>query len=166
MILPLSKTPRGLLELLRLRTGGKNPDEVSGTLVATIESGGFYGADLQTVTAGGPTVQAYPFASTVSMTRGGRLLGAELIVVVGAAAGTQHRLRVAYRPGAQFGGVTIAQTIVTAPAAGQIYSAFAPINPGLVFGVGAQFVFSAESDAGGADHSFQTRVLFEDYQPQ
>lgn len=55
---PLQKAPRGLLELLRLRTQGEQPTRFSDTLQPSIEAGAFYAADLLFSTQGGTEVGA------------------------------------------------------------------------------------------------------------
>lgn len=57
---PLHKAPRGLLELLRLRTGGEQPNEFDPRLIGVVEAGGFYGADILNVTNGVATTGAVP----------------------------------------------------------------------------------------------------------
>lgn len=166
MPFPLHKAPSGLLELLRLRTLGGQPNQFSEQLIGTIHANEFYASDLlrsgnQTGTAG-----AFPRALTGNV--GAGITGAPggpialthfaAIIVMGAAGGTQVRIRIGLDL-PDSGPTSWVGHMVGAPAAaGGGYVAVAAFSPWLVVPAGTRFVANAESDAAGADHvlSFTT----------
>lgn len=159
----VSKVARGLIEILRLRPLGQNPPQLEDALRATIDATEMYGSDMVVVSSdvGGAGVMTRTVIGTAI--RPGRLLQASGLVGVGAAAGTQIRLRVGIRPSSNFTLCYLQQTIVTAPVAGATYVLAGPLTKPIVYGPGWQFVIECEGDAGGADHTLTGRYLFEDF---
>ena len=162
-MIPLHKASRGLLELLRARTLGRNPDELSSVVTPTIDSTGYYGCDLQ--------VSALQVSAAGAMTRtldgvatnAGRLFSVSATIVVGAAAGTQIRLEYLYRPSAAFSFIPLASTVITAPVAAAVYRCAALLPSPIIFLPGAEFRAGTAGDAGGADHVIQRQEFFENY---
>lgn len=162
-MIPLHKVPRGLLELLKLRTLGRSPDTISNTAIAVIESTPFYGADMQVAANETSSAAALSRTMTGTAANQGRLIAMAAEVVMGAAAGTQVRIALSYSPGPQYPSVWVASTVITAPVAAASYHLSALLPEPVVFGAGATFTVQVAGDAGGADHVVRRRELFENY---
>lgn len=162
-MIPLHKASRGLLELLRARTLGRNPDVLSSTVMPSIESTGFYGADLQVVATQVSAAGAMTRTLDGVAANMGRLFSASATIVVGAAAGTQIRLEFLYRPSAAFSFIPLASTVITAPVAAAVYRCAVLLPEPLIFLPGAEFRAGSAGDAAGADHVLQRAEFFENY---
>lgn len=160
----LHKSPVGLLDLFRLRTLGKNPSEFGEAVQPVADAQNYYGVDIQVVANNQSAPQAYPFAGTDSQTFAGRVFALSGHVVIGAAAGTRLQMQLGYRPTPQFQTIWLAEDVVTAGlvAGGTYFLTYTFPSP-VVFPPGAAFMFSAQSDAAGADHVFVRRAFFENY---
>jgi hypothetical protein len=166
-MIPLHKVPRGLLDLLRARTLGRNPDELGNVVTSIVDATSMYGSDLQVVASDALAAGAINRTITGSATFPGRLLAIGGQIVMGAAAGTFLRLRISYSPGPSFLAVPLIEQTYTAPALvnGSTYTTGILLPSPLVFAPGAQFTFSTIGDAAGADHVPTMRSLFENYAP-
>jgi len=166
-MIPLHKVPRGLLDLIRGRTLGLNPSELSSVVLAAIDATSMYGSDLQVVASDALAAGAINRTITGSSTFPGRLLAIGGQIVMGAAAGTFLRLRISYSPGPSFLAVPLIEQTYTAPAlvAGSVFTTGIQLPSPLVFPSGAQFTFSTIGDAAGADHVPTMRSLFENFAP-
>ena len=163
MPLPLHKSPVGLLDLLKLRTLGRNPEWLNEVVGPILDATNFYGADLQVVASDSGGAGAMSRSVSGTAARPGRLLAMSGQVTVGAAAGTQIRLLVSYTPGPSFSAVILATEVITAPVAGAVYAVAAVLPSPIVFAPGAGFTFTVAGDAAGADHTPVRRDLFENY---
>jgi hypothetical protein len=164
-MIPLHKVPAGLLSLLRARTLGTNPTELSGAVVAIINSTPHYGSDLQVVDSFSPGAGAINASLVRSQTFPGRMIAMSGRVTLGAAVGTFLRLRVQYSPGPSWAGVTLHTESYSAPllAAGSTYEIGLALPEPIVFSAGALMTFEVIGDAAGADHVPTVRTLFENY---
>lgn len=156
----LHKVPAGLLDLLRLRTLGRAPDQFSDSVLATVESSNFYGADVMVVASDSGGAGAVSRSVTGTAARPGRLFAMSGQITIGAAAGTALRLLLSFSPGPQFSSVIVAQEVWTPVAAGVFCVSIVFPSP-IVFLAGASFTFTTAGDAGGADHTPVRRELFE-----
>lgn len=165
MPFPLHKTPRGLLELFRLRTLGANPPLFGELVEPGIDVAEFYGADLQTVATQDSGPVALPTGLEGTALFPGRLLQMSAFVTMGAAAGTQVRLTLEYSPNPALTSVQIGFAVIDAPQAGATYTVVARLTRPIVFLPGAQFFAFVSGDAAGADHVLTRRDFFENYAP-
>lgn len=166
---PLHKSPRGLLELFRLRTLGRQPDQFGDTVVPVVEAGEFYAADLKlisTATATTGAIGGAGMSNTLTLTGPIRLHAAGAVVICGAAAMTN---------------VTITVELLRQNAAGTVLGCplgcyfFPAINAGARIGVGVPIARSwvllpgasmavivrISGTAAGADHSIQPSTLID-----
>lgn len=166
MLLP--KVPRGLLEIVRARAGGKAPDQLSDVIVGMIDSTAMYGADLVTgfsATQAASAIGTGVTLNSTALTSPGRGLHLAGTVNIGAAAGTQLRmtLGVIHVQGATFH--ALETTVITAPVVGASYRITYSWPYPHVFLEGCAWQLVTSGDAGGADHTFQLQLLFENYSP-
>lgn len=165
MLLP--KVPRGLLEIVKARAQGRAPADLSDVVTAIIDATSMYGSDMQT----GQTTQlgagAISRTVTASMsspfTAPGRMLMCSGAVTMGAAAGTQVRISIAYRHTLGAQQTFNEQRVITAPVAGAFYVVPIVYPSPIVYGPGAQWTLTVEGDAAGADHTMLLHQLFENY---
>lgn len=162
---PLLKVPRGLLDLLRIRTLGRNPDAVDFSIKPTIDATEHYGSDLVVVDSTSIGAGAITRTCAGTSTFPGRLIAMGGFVVVGAAAGTQIRMMLSVGTQANITGVPVGEVYITAPVIGATYTVSAVLSKPIVFGPGWQFILTVQGDAGGADHTILLRSLFENYAP-
>ena len=159
--MPLQKAPRGILELLRLRTLGDNQNKFSDTLDASVDATNFYGADLQVVSTDS-LVGAITRTVTSVATVPGRILGLSGICTIGAAAGTRLSMRISYAPNPSANPVVLGFDTRT-PVIGADFAVVAAFSTPIVFLPGARWDFTTQGDAAGADHQQILRCLFEQY---
>lgn len=165
-MIPLHKVPRGLLEVIRARSLGFNPDGLEQAVRATLNATPMYGSDLQVVATSSTAAGAVSQTLTGTAQFPGRLLAMSGELVFGASAGTVIRLYLAYSPGPSFQPVYVADRHII-PTVGATFPQRVTVlfpEP-IVFAAGAQFIFTSQGDAGGADHVLTRRDLFENYAP-
>lgn len=160
MPFPLHKAPSGLLELLRLRTLGGQPNLFSEQLLGTIRANEFYAVDL--LRSGNTAGAAGAFPRSVAGVVGAGVTGAPggpiaLVsyaarCVMGAAGGTQLRIRVGIDIPDAGPTALVGAGVFTTPVAGGSYVVPVLFSPWLVLPAGSRFICDAESDAAGADH--------------
>lgn len=163
MILPgLPRAPTGLLELLGLKSGGKQPDGVEGVIAPSVDITPFYGMEklfsANTVFGAGAATQTQ--SVTVSFPR--LYVAFSFQMTLGAAPGTRLSLRLGVRaPSAASPLTVLAQEYVAAPhlVAGEFYECIWLAPFPLVYPPGAQFVARTSSDAAGADHVVTMKAL-------
>lgn len=168
MPFPLYKSPRGLLEALKLRTVGKNPDRFSEMVQPTVDVLDMYTADVLFTAAVATGAAAYPFNSTLDVAFTRRFLGVSASITMGAAPGTRLTIRIGVAvPSSSSPAVIVAYGAQTAPflVAGGNFSVFALFPRPLVLTAGCQIVTVAESDAAGADHQLSVRFLSDNLSP-
>lgn len=160
----LRKVPRGLLELLRLRSDGKNPGGLEESIRLTIESRDFYASDLLVPASSAATVGALGgvgIANVLTLTRnlGLRALGAEL--TIGAAAATNVTISWNLTlPGAPLFAIPLgAQFFDALNVAANIRVGSGPFP--FVLPAGSVLIAQATGTAAGADHSLNVRGLLE-----
>lgn len=163
MPFPLNKAPRGILEILRLRTLGKNPQFFSEVAQAFIDTTEYYGADLLVSSSKALGAGAMTRTTQETYTVPGRLFAVSGVLIVGAAAGTQIRLSLSMTPPGSSADVGIGELIVTAPVIGASYQVSSRLPKPMVCLPGTVFNFSTAGDAAGADHQPFLRTLFEQY---
>lgn len=157
----LDKSPLGLLELFRLRTLGRAPDEFTNAVSPTVDVTDFYGADLLASVAENSApgaIGAGIFAAVAAFPR--RYIALSGNIVIGAAAGTFVNLRLAIQNPGALVVTAIETTLNITPAAGQTYSIAAKISRGLVLPAGWTVGLIVGGDAAGADHVAQIRYTF------
>lgn len=164
MPFPLHKAPEGLLQLMRLRTLGANPNQFDEVAGAFIEVANFYGSDLLVSSTVTDAAGAISQTSTGTAQFPGRLFAMSGQITVGAAAGTNLRLILRFAPNVAFPPVTVADRVVTPVANASFHISVLFPSP-IVFKAGAQFVLSTSGDAAGADHVLTRRDLLENYAP-
>lgn len=152
---PLQKSPVGLLELLRLRVGGRAPEEFSTEVRAIIDAVEFYGADLKATRADTAAAAAFPLNFQVDLPEPRLLYGAGAIVFMGAAGATRLELQLyaRFRPGAN--GWLIAGEKFGACAAATLVPVARLLGKPLLLPAGSQLHCVVQSDAAGADHTVQ-----------
>lgn len=160
MPFPLHKAPSGLLELLRLRTLGGQPNQFAEQVIPTIRANEFYAVDL--LRSGSTSGAAGAFPRSIAGNVGAGVVGAPggpialvayaAIVTMGAAGGTQLRIRIGLDLPDAGPTAWVASEVFAPAAAGGSYVATALFSPWLVLPGGARFFGTAESDAAGADH--------------
>lgn len=160
----LQKPPRGLLELMRLRQGGKQPTQFSDTVVPVLEVGAFYGSDLLLATSGAPTIGALNnltedlvFSATlrVHAISGRLIVGAAAVtaggyIQVGLISDSQLRI--------SLGGVAFGVA-----AAGSFVEFGCPVPGGPVLPSGWGVYARVTGTAAGADHDLDVTTLVENY---
>ena len=164
---PLQKSPRGLLELMRLRTLGEQPRLFSEQVMPVIESNPFYGADLLQVLSPTANVGAIlNLASTQTMLNASGLRGLGAFLTIGAAPATNVTLMWSVVIGDPTGATEASlgsQFIAQAPATAALFCGL-PL-PLLVLPPGTLCRCRVVGTAAGADHALRVTVLFEDYTP-
>jgi len=156
------KPPRGLLELFRLKVGGKQPVWFGDQVVPTVDVGPFYGSDLLFATSGAPTIGALNIEETLAFTNtlrvhaisGELLIGAAAATNVSTAWGFLDPVGQAIAIGQQFFAQIPAATAVR-------FGCMAP--PGLVIPAGWSIFTRASGTAAGVDHSIDSAALVENY---
>lgn len=164
---PLWKSPRGLIELFRLRTNGRNPDQFATAVQPVADVQDFYGADLLFTADTAAAAAAFPITQTIDVAFTRRFWGFSFQITLGAAAGTRLSLRIGMRvPSSGSAVYIVAQTVYTAGlVAAQNYNTFVNFPRPIVLSSGAQFVCVAVGDAGGADHVATSQSLSESFNP-
>lgn len=163
MILPgLPRAPTGLLELLGLKTGGKQPDGVESVIGPSVDMVPFYGMEklfsANTVFAAAALTQT----QTVTVTFPRLYIAFSFQITLGAAAGTRLSLRLGVRaPSAASPLTVLAQEYVAAPhlVAGEFYECIWLAPFPMVYPPGAQFVARSSGDAAGVDHVLTMKAL-------
>jgi len=164
---PLHKAPNFLLDLFRLRTQGKQPDEFGTTVGPVVDVHAFYAADLlktsQTVGAAGAVASYTVTANTGSPIA---LVGLAAAMTVGAAGGTQLRITVGIAlPTVSSGAFfpLFVQGFFNTPLAGQTYWHGGKLpGPKLVIPGGTHLQARFHSNAAGADHVGTLLLMYED----
>lgn len=158
----LRKVPRGLLELLRLRTDGKNPSGLEEAIRFTIETRDFYGSDLLFPVDNTATVGALAtINNNNNLTRpiGLRALGGEL--TIGAAAATNVVCSWGFTV-AGFPAFIVPVGSIFFPnlaAAQLVRFGSAPLP--FVLPAGSVLIAHVTGTAAGADHTLNVRGLIE-----
>lgn len=167
-MLNLQKSPYGLLELLRLRTGGKAPDGFAPTLQTTVDATEFYGADLLRSSTTSSAAGGFPrTASGVVGLSGGpgganRYLQIHGQIAVGAAGGTYMLGTVGVRPLGGSSALCVLGTLAVPIApAGVFMHVVANLPVPLVLPPGTVIECSFNSDATGTDHVATLRTLLQ-----
>jgi len=163
MPFPLHKSPRGLLELFRLRTLGANPPQFGDQIVPMVEVSEFYAFDLKTCSGSSPTTGAITGAGlsdTLTLSGPVRVHWAGANFIVGAAGATNVYLSIEY---ADNGGVIglASQFFATLNALSNVRVS-ARLG-GLVFPAGNNQRFRATISGTGAgvDHSIAPMLLMD-----
>lgn len=157
---PLQKAPRGLLELLRLKTLGEQPNAFDRTVSPSIDITDFYANDVQQTFNVNNALAALPQTLTQPVTEPIRVLAMAAEMTLGAAAGTRLQVRVGVRSPQNTSTVWFASENVTAGlAAGLSYVAVGILSGPMVIPPGWTLVAHAVGDAGGADHQLSLRWI-------
>jgi len=158
----LMKPPRGLLELFRLKVGGKQPILFSEQVSPVVDVGPFYGSDLLLATSGTPTVGLLNIQEDLVFTATLRVHAVSGELIIGAGAATNvgvswglldpvgNRITVGQQFFAQIGALTAVTFGCVVP-------------PGHVLPSGWGVFARAEGTAAGADHSLDVVALVENY---
>lgn len=160
----LDKAPRGLLELLRLRTDGRLPDGVEQSIRPTVESRDFYGSDLYIPAASTTSVGALASLSnnlTLTAHLGLRSLGGVLTIGAGAATNVQATWFFAL-PSFPAVPIPLGSMFYAALAAGQTV-AFGSGPLPFVLPAGSILTAQVSGAAAGADHNLNVRGLLENF---
>lgn len=162
--MPLQKSPKGLLQLFRLRDGGQQPTLFGNCVEPSADVRDFYAADLLTNTNGAPTVGGPPNLTetlVLGVDARVRALGAQL--TVGAAAFTAGLyLEWGYIVGgAAAPAITVGSAFLGVAVAGAIIGAGTPLD--IVLPAGTTFFARVNGTAAGADHSLLVNATIENY---
>lgn len=157
----LSKPPVGLLELMRLKVGGKQPTLFSETVVPVLEVSDFYAADILLNTSGAPTVGALAnLLETLTFTTALRVHAVCATLVIGAAPATNIHVSWGYSlSGAEIG---IGSQFIAQANAGAVLFCGSPF-PGLVLPASAILIARASGTAAGVDHSLDVTATVDNY---
>lgn len=160
---PLHKSPRGLLELFRLRTQGSNPPRFGGEVVPVVEVGGFYSADLIFASNAAATVGSLAnLTTTLTLTADLRCHAVCGELVIGAAAATGVSGHVSLR-------IVTAGNTISAPLGSQVWAAIpaggrvgfsAALPYPLMLRAGVALRAVVVGTAAGVDHSLTVSGLF------
>lgn len=162
--MPLQKAPKGLLELFRLRDGGRQPTMFGDVVEPSADVKDFYAADLLTTTTGAPTVGALTnLTETLVLGVAARVRGLGGQLTVGAAAVTAGGfLEVGWfiptqgQPSMSMGSMSFG---VALPAQNIGYGV--PLD--IVLPAGSVIYSRAGGTAAGVDHSLLVMALIENY---
>lgn len=161
MPFPLHKSPAGLLELLRLRTLGRQPGLFSEQVSSVVESTEFYAADLvingSEDGAAGAINQTFLGAAAPTYRR---YLGLSGQLIMGAAAGTVISVGIGFRSPAAAANVAWGTLNLNTPVAAMVYRVHAQFPIPLVLPPGSQPMIQTSGNAAGADHVLQLRYCF------
>lgn len=169
MTSPLHKAPQGLLELLRLKTLGRQPTIFADTLAPTVESERFYSLDVQNNGSFVPATSpgGFPLGATDTLLTGPVLVRAlSAQIVMGAAGGTYVHWALGCVLAAAGGGPVLSflsSGALGAVAAGVTFRVGGMLPEPLLLPAGAQLVASIISDAAGADHQISLRTTYANY---
>lgn len=161
----LAKAPQGLLQLFRLRTGGRMPDAFEQAVRAVIETRDFYGSDIYIPIGTTTTTGALAGLSNTLTVTGGplglRSLGAH--VNIGAAAATNVFLSwFMVLPSFPTLAIPIgSQNVGALAAGGSAICGTAPLP--YVVPAGTQLTAQAQGVAAGVDHTISVRGLLENF---
>lgn len=167
---PLQKAPRGLLELLRLRTLGDQPYEFGSALEPGIDCTPFYASDLQKTLSFGPSVGSLVVVGGLEFTAipvnpilvygiGGQL-------TLGAAPGTYVEWSVGLRlPQATAQPCILATGRKTALIAAQVIPFGSSLSVPIICPAGGAIYVQCKGDGAGADHSLLITDLIADLNP-
>lgn len=167
---PLQKSPFGLLEALRLRTQGNQPDEFSNTVGGSYDVRDAYGADLLLTQFAASAAGALS-GRNVTNVHGAplRLRGISAHLTVGAAAvtaGGYLECGIIQRTLSSASGVLVpfAFGAFGVAAAGATLAVGVPCD--ILLPAGITLYAKANGTAAGADHVVNVQYLFEDYSRQ
>lgn len=167
LVMPLQKTPKGVLETFRLRDGGRNPTKFGDVVQPSTDVGDHYAADLLTGTAGAPQVGALTnLFEQLTLTIHARIRAIGARLTVGAAPVTAGGiLSVGWQmPLTGTPAFPVQQATYGVALAGQIVDCGTPLD--IVVPAGTIFYALAGGTAAGADHSLQLVLLIENYTGQ
>lgn len=156
---PLHSSPDGLLELLRLKVQGKNPDQFSDVLQPTVELTEFYGAkSVVAVTETGAAGVLPQTQNAAASAFPRRLLALSGRVVLGAAVGTNISMQLAVVVQGQ---AVHVGSFAAATFAGGIFAVAAQLPRPLVLPPQHSYSVAVQGDAAGADHVVSIRYLYQ-----
>jgi len=160
-VFQLHKAPRFLIDLLRLRTQGGQPNQFGSQVIPIVDTTRMYGADMQLSSSAASGATAVPATVTFTIVNEATYLAVAGEFTVGAAAGTFAALTIGYRSSASSVFVPLYSERIV-PTAGRSYFYGGQLRQPIVARAGAQFLSLVQSDAGGADHVVDLRMLSED----
>jgi hypothetical protein len=155
MPFPLHKSPRGLLELFRLRTLGAQPSSFAELVAPVVNVDEFYSSDLLRSDLSNVVGALAPLTVAVVITEPIKLYGLTASFIMGAAGGTQLAVQISINlPATASPAWVVAgnrwQEAALAPAA--LYPVAVLFPRPLVLPAGARFLAQAFGNAAGADH--------------
>jgi hypothetical protein len=159
----LSKSPRGLVELLRLKTFGDAPGELLNAIQASIDARPFYSADILFANSATNSVGALAGVGIASVSN--QAIDSLGVLTVGgtftcgAAAGTNIVLSWGFF--IRNTTLPVGSMFIGACLAGQQISFGTTCNPGFVLPGGSRLYAQATGNAAGADHTVQSICLIE-----
>lgn len=163
---PLHKAPGGLLELLRLRTLGAQPNGFSEQVTGVIECTPFYSLDVQFGAQTANAAAAYPLGVAETLQAGPiQIRALSMQIAQGAAAGTfvHWRIGLLIPTGSNTGAVVALTNLLSGqatPRANTTLFLGGVLPEPVMAPIGAQIIWSAISDAAGADHVLQVNAIF------
>lgn len=160
MPFPLHKSPRGLLELLRLRTLGAQPSLFSEGVQPVVVVNDHYAADLLVNSNHDLAAAAFPLVQTVTTAGVTRLMTFSVDVTLGAAVGTYLALSIGLQLPSSSNPVSWYgyQLFTAGLIAGEAYRLVANMPSPLILPSGAFLIAGASSNAAGADHVLSLRT--------
>lgn len=166
---PLQKPPRGLLEVLRLKQAGKQPEWFSEQLVPVIDGREFYASDILAAFGGAAQVGALANLTrelTLTSSFGVKAISGNL--TIGAAAATNVYLEIGVLFGAIGGSlaeyIVLQQVFIAQAAIGAILG-IGCVLPNWVLPAGTIVRCRANGTAAGVDHSLDVSTLVENFNP-
>lgn len=159
MPMPLHKAPLGLLEIFRLRTLGRNPDEFGSQVIPVTDVTDNYGLDLLSGVAENAAAGVVSqFLTSVVSANARRYIAVSGNITIGAAAGTYLTMGIGYQLPNSPNFFYLNTTTIT-PVIGGVYRIAAGISP-LLLPPGHAVFFSTNGNAAGADHLLELRYSF------
>jgi hypothetical protein len=152
---PLHKSPKGLLELFRLRTLGAQPSQFGEAIAPVVDVDEFYSSDLLRTELSNVTGALAPLQIAITLTEPTKLYGLTAAFIMGAAGGTVLTVAISMNlpalaspawllAGEQF------QAAALAPAS--LYPVAVLFPRPLIAPAGTQIIAQAFGNAAGADH--------------
>src|SRR5262245_21666376 len=162
---PLQKYPKGLLELLRLRTEGFQPGEFGSAVIPGVVANEHYGADLQFTSQDLSGPVPFPYAGNFVIGAGAaapgpiRLMNVSCEIVIGAAAGTRLLARIGIQTPASSSPTTWVAAQQFTPSIEQTFAFLTNFPVPFVLMPGTGIALRVDGDAAGNDHSVNFRSL-------
>lgn len=153
---PLHKVPLGLLELLRLKTLGRAPDQFSDTVLPTVEALESYAApELETTSGTAQVGGMVSHSSTITVGTFRWIWGVAGVLTMGAAPGTFVQWEVGFQTPGNAQPFVFGQGELRPIAAAAVIRFGAALPRPMVLRAGTAIFARVNGDGGGVDHTIQ-----------